>query len=357
MNLETLRRTRSAHFLLKQAQEEIAATMARRDVAPRLDFGQLVLTMSTGGRHDGGNREALQEFARNAGLAFDPQRVTIPFSEFRDLTAAVSGSGGFLVSSETQESVDILRPWSVTARAGVQVETGLQGDQVVPKVTAKSTPAWLPTEGTQITPSTPTLVQIAMTPKSVGSIVNFSRQFAKQANASGFVQRELVRTVGTAFDQAVENGSGAAGQPTGLTLTAGVQTQSGTTLNSGVNTMKQKCASANVNDAAIAFLSTPAVRETLENRERVTGSGRFVWDRETVADRPAYVSTDMPTATMICGDFGNVYVGIWGEAFQFEINPYDTAAFKAGGIQGRIILTCDVAVLHPAGFVLASSIT
>jgi hypothetical protein len=57
------------------------------------------------------------------------------------------------------------------------------GDQAIPKVTAKSTPEWLVTEGTQMTPSQPTLAQIAMTPKQVGAVVNFSRLLAKQTNA------------------------------------------------------------------------------------------------------------------------------------------------------------------------------
>jgi hypothetical protein len=196
------------------------------------------------------------------------------------------------------------------------------GDQAIPKVTAKSTPEWLVTEGTQMTPSQPTLAQIAMTPKQVGAVVNFSRLLAKQTNAERFVRRELMRTVGGALDVAVLNGSGTNGEPTGLLLTEGVQTQSGTTLNhAGTTAMKRMAAAANV------------------------------------ADRPAYVSTDMPTDSMICGDFGNVYVGIWGEAFVLEINPYDPTHFKTGVIQGRIILACDLAVLHAPGFCKSASIT
>jgi hypothetical protein len=121
--------------------------------------------------------------------------------------------------------------------------------------------------------------------------------------------------------------------------------------------MKRKAAEANVGDARIAYISTPAVRELLEGREIVTGSGQFVWQRDQVADRAAYVTTDMPAATMICGDYGNVYVGIWGEAFVLEINPFDPTNFRAGVIQARVLLSCDVAVLYPAGFAVASSIT
>ena len=247
------------------------ARMARREPGPRLNLAQLVLAL--GASSHGENREYLQEYARAAGVNFDSQRPLIPFAAFRDLTATSAPGGGYLVSAETPDAVDILRPWSVTARAGVFIETGLQGDQTVPRVTAKSTPSWLSTETAQLTPSQPTLAQIAMTPKHVGAVINFSRQLAKQANAEGFVKRELMRTVGTALDQAVMNGSGASGQPTGIINTAGIQTQSGTSLNhAGSTSMKQRCATANADDERIAFLSTPAIRELLENRLR-TGNG------------------------------------------------------------------------------------
>jgi hypothetical protein len=121
--------------------------------------------------------------------------------------------------------------------------------------------------------------------------------------------------------------------------------------------MKRKSAEANVTDEAISYLSTPAVRELLEGRERATGGGRFVWDKDQVADRAAYVSTDVPTATMICGDWSLIYLGIWGEGFVLEVNPFDPTGFKTGTIQARMLVTCDVAVLHPSAFVVASSIT
>jgi hypothetical protein len=121
--------------------------------------------------------------------------------------------------------------------------------------------------------------------------------------------------------------------------------------------MKQKSAEANVTDENIKFLSTPAVRQLLETRERATGGVRFVWDKDQIADRPAYVSTDVPSATMICGDFSLVYLGFWGAGLFLEINPNDPTGFKSGIIQARVLVSCDVAVLHPSAFIVASSIT
>ena len=261
------------------------------------------------------------------------------------------------MGTHVKEPVDILRPWSVTARAGMLIETGLAGNLAVPKVSAKTTPSWQSTEATQIAPSQPIVVQIALSPKTVWDVVVFSRQLALQANADRFVGRELLRTIGTALDQGVLSGTGASGQPQGLLNTTGIQTQSGTTLNTGVSTMKQKSAEANVTDENIAFLSTPAVRTLLEGRERATGGGRFVWDQDKVADRRAYVSIDVPTATMVCGDWSLIYLGIWGTGVTLEINPCDHAGFKAGLIQARMLISCDVAVLHPSSFIVATSIT
>ena len=325
-------------------QEEL-----RKPKHPKLSLSRVVLGLSRG-ELNGEDRECLQETARRNNQVFDPLR---PFLEFRDLLAAAS----YLKQTEVRATIDILRQFSVTNQAGVLIESGLTGDMAFPKVTVKSSPAWLNTETAQISPSTPTLSQIALTPKQVGALIVFSRQLSKQANADRFVGRELLRTIGGAVDQAVINGSGASGQPLGILNTVGLQAQSGTTLNAGTATMKRKSAEANVTDESITFLSTPAVRELLEGRERATGGGRFVWDKDQVADRRALVSTDVPTATMLCGDFALVYFGIWGQGFVLEINPYDTAGFKAGLIQGRMLVSCDVAVLHPSAFVVATSIT
>jgi HK97 family phage major capsid protein len=349
--LDSLNKYHRSQFQLLQDADRAAAHVSRK--TPTLNLDRLFHDLSRG-HLAGENQEALQESARRDGVTFDPVR---PYISFRDLSVAVGASGGFFKQVDTQESIDILRPWSVMARAGIQIEFGLVGDQLIPKVTAKTTPNWLPTEATTGTASTPQLSQIALTPKNVIGSLNYSRQFSKQANAPQFAGRELLRTVGTAIDQAVLNGSGVSGQPTGIIGTAGVQTQSGTTLNAGCATMKRKSAEANVTDESISFLSTPAVRELLEGREKATGGGKFVWDKDLVADRAAYVSTDVPTAVMLCGDFSLIYVCFWGAGLVLEINPYEQNNFRAGIIQARVLVSCDVAVLHPPAFIVASSIT
>lgn len=190
----------------------------------------------------------------------------------------------------------------------------------------------------------------------MGTLIDFSRQLSIQANAERFVRRELMGTIGTAVDQAILNGSGAE-QPTGILSTAGVSTETGTSFaQANAASMKRKVSDANANDDDIAFIGVPSVRELLEKRERATGLG-FIWDKDQVASRPAFVSTDVPSATMICGAWPLIWLGIWGSGFIVEINPYDSSGFKTGMIQARILVSLDVAVLHPAAFCVSSSIT
>ena len=84
---------------------------------------------------------------------------------------------------------------------------------------------------------------------------------------------------------------------------------------------------------------------------------KAVIQADKVADRPAFVSTDVPADTMVCGDYGNVSLGVWGEGFTMEINPYDPSNFQAGINQARIIVSTDVAVPQATGFCVAASIT
>jgi hypothetical protein len=46
-----------------------------------------------------------------------------------------------------------------------------------------------------------------------------------------------------------------------------------------------------------------------------------------------------------------------GPGFELESNPYDTTGFKAGIVQYRCLVSCDVAVRLPGAFVAATSIT
>ena len=328
-----------------------------RELGGTFSFRRLIANMASGGA-SGLEAEVLQEVARSAGQSFNPNNVTIPWALFaRDLTVAASSAGGYLVGSDVGEAIDVLRPWSVTARAGLTVFERLRENVALPRTTGKVTAQWNPTEATAATESTPTTGSITLSPKTASTYMELSGLFLKQTGSTGenYARRELLKTVGSLVDAAVLNGSGSAGQPTGLLNTAGIGSQSGTSLSwTGVANMKETVATANARDEGIAYIATPAVRELLEGREKFTGAGP-VWNGDDVGGRRGYVTTDLPAATMVAGDWSDVILALWGPGLQVEVNPF--AGFTAGIIGMRCLISCDVGIQHPGAFCAASSIT
>ncbi len=309
----------------------------------------------------GAEREWAQETARLVpGRNFDPHRLFIPFSAFRrDLNVASAGAGGYLVDAATLPARDILRPWSVTLQGGVTVAESLMSDAIIPQTTTEPTIVWASSETAEATPSTPMLAQAAMTPKNAIGVIQASRQFMRQADPESWIRRLFLRAGGKIVDTAVMDGSGASGELEGVLQSQGLNTQSGTSLAwAGVLAMKRAAADKNAMDGTISFISTPTVRELLEARERATGGGTFIWEDNQIAGAPAFATTLMPAGTMLSGPMGEITLGLWGGGLQIEINPYDPVGFKAGIVQIRVIVSCDVAITCNRGaFTKAESIT
>jgi hypothetical protein len=330
----------------------------------RFSLARVILNMA-GGQLDGDDRKLLERCATLAGSLNpnDPQRVFIPWEmlkrDQRDLTSASAGSAGYLVASSYGAARDVLRGWSVAVGAGITVIDALGGDVVIPRVLTSPNAYALPTEGAAITESQPVLGQSVLSAKNLACFCEFSRQLAKQANAEALIRMVMLSALGMFLDRQILNGSGASGELMGIFNTAGVQTQSGTTLaHAGTTTMKKLSGEAGAMDKDLAFVSTPAVRQLLENRERATGNAGFVWQRGEVADVPAFASRECPSASMLTGPWPSVILGHWGPpGVVLEINPYDPAGFKAGIIQARMILTADMGVMYPSAFVKSTSIT
>lgn len=311
------------------------------------------------GLRAGVEAEVCQEAARAAGLVYDLNRPVTPWSALvpqrRD--AAVSGSGGFLVETPVLDAIDTLRPWSVSVRAGISVVPNLKGNTIFPRTTGNVTGYWVSTEDSAVTATAPTLQQLALAPHTAGALVNVSRLLLRQSTQTEpYIRRELLRTIGTTIDHAVLNGAGSA-EPLGVLNVTGIGATSGTSLDwSDVLAMQKTVAEADTDDAVVSFIGTPAVRALLSARERATGSG-FIWDNGRVAGRPGYVTSDMPSAALICGAWPELLLGLWGPGVELAINPHDPTAFTKGIVQVRCLVSCDVGVAHPPAFNAATAVT
>lgn len=286
-------------------------------------------------------------------------RHKIPYRDLRDLTSSVAGAGGYTVATAVRDALNPLPPEAVTAQAGVLVEVLPipAGPSIQPAWDTIPSFQWLPTEGSPLTNATPALRAVATALKLGGAYVKVSHQLDRQSNAVESLRSLLRRIAAIGVDQGFLNGAGVSGAPLGLLNTAGLTSQSGTSLAwSGICTMEEAVALKDAEDSRLVWVAHPTVRKLLRQRETITGGGRPVWEGNTVAGHRALVSTNMPSASLLVGDFSNSTVLLWG-GIEVLVNPYSTTGFQQGTIELAVFVAMDVAVNFPAAFAKSTAIT
>jgi HK97 family phage major capsid protein/HK97 family phage prohead protease len=315
--------------------------------------------------------ECSKAVAQKRGIVADPRKFYVPFEVLqrpipgggrRDLTVATAGAGGYLVETENQGFIEILRNRSVCFRMGARRLSGLVGSVTIPRQSVAGTAYWLANEATDITESQQTFVQVALSPKNVGAYTEISRQLLLQSSpaAEGIVNDDLAQVVAIAADLAGLEGSGSAGQPTGISATSGIGSVSGTTLAAaGVLEFQSDVAANNVIPAMGGYVTTPAVAAGLMVKPELPSTGtERLWKGSlydgSLFDQRAMTSNQLTAASMIYGDWQELVIAEWG-SLEVEVNPY--ANFKAGIVGVRAIYSLDVGVRRPFAFSRATSIT
>jgi hypothetical protein len=306
--------------------------------------------------------EMLEEAAQRAGKIATSNSMVLPFellaaSHRRDLTSAgTSGSNYLVPSDQVQAAIDVLRPWSVTAKAGVRMLPGLHGNASIPRTTSTITGQWLPSENDPVTASQPVVGSVSLTPRVAVALAAYSQLMKAAApSVDAYLARDLSRSIGTMLDRAVLIGNGLA-EPQGIAATNGIVTASGTSLSwATIQTVIETLAGADINESTLAFIGSPSVRRILSQRVRLTGGSIPIWNNAEVAGFGAHVTTGTAANSMTVGAFDGVTVGIWGDALELAADP--VTFFKSGVTQFRCWLTADVAVAAPGSFAVIPSIT
>lgn len=282
----------------------------------------------------------------------------------RDLTVGTPTAGGNLVATnlEPQNFIDLLRARSVAAQLGMTMLPGLVGNVAIPKLTGAATAYWLANEATAITESQQTVGQLAMAPKTLGAYTELSRLLMLQSTpaAEQMVMQDFARVMALAIDLAVFEGSGASGQPSGISVTAGIGSVTGTSLDlAKAIEFQTDLATGNALATNCAYVTTPAVAGLLMGRARIASTDSLTLWRGNVLDGQiegfrATTTTQVTAASMVFGDFSQVVLGEWG-MLEIALNPYASFASAITGI--RAIQSVDVGIRQAAAFSRATSIT
>lgn len=234
----------------------------------------------------------------------------------------------------------------------------------IPRIGATANYYWLATEATATTESQQTFTNVAMSPKTIASYTEVSRQLLLQANpdVEDVTMSDHAAILGVGLNTAVVFGPGGT-QPAGIAngASANVNTVVGTT--ASYDTVlefqdKVLTASAMTNAAACAYLGPTAIARKLGNRQEFTGTDATLWQGNlaegTIAGFPAYSSEIMPANYLLFGDWSTCMVAEWG-VLSLEVNPF--ANFQAGIVGLRAMYSVDCAFRHKQSWSLSTNVT
>ena len=270
----------------------------------------------------------------------------------RDLTVGTATAGGNLVATDLLAGsfIDILRNRMAIMQAGTTVLSGLTGNISIPRQTAASTAYWVG-EGSAPTESQQAFDQVNMSPKTLGGFTDFSRKTLLQASidVEQFVRNDLAKVLALELDRAGIYGSGSSNQPTGLTETTGIGTQTITTYGTFAEYigMETDVASANADAGALKYIVNAAARGALKSTEKATNTAQFVWEGNEINGYPAIVSNQLANNDVLFGDFSQLVLGTWS-GVDLTVDPY--AGATSGNVRVIALQDVDFAVKQPGAF-------
>jgi len=276
----------------------------------------------------------------------------------RGMSKGVAGKGGELVETELRldQFVDILRNKTVIARLGARMLGGLVGDLDLPKKVNGSNFYWLG-EGENVTPSDFDLTTIPMTPKTIAGAIPVTRKLRKQAAKSveAMIISDLIDGIAVAIDLAILSGSGTGAEPLGLLNQTGVPaiTYPATGMDF-INAvlMETTAAGYNVDEGALAYLTSIAQRGAAKTKQVFDGTGERVWNSANeVNGHKALATNQMPADKWVYGDFSQIVVGMWG-VLDLKPDPYALAG--SDGLMLRVFQDVDTAIRRKEAFCIGN---
>jgi len=284
----------------------------------------------------------------------------------RTLMAGTPSAAGNLIATDllTGSYIDLLRNAMVLPGMGTRFLTGLVGNIAIPRLSGSATTHWV-AENVAPAESNLSVLQVTMSPRTLGAWSEISRKLLLQSSldVEAMVQGDLAQVMGLAIQQACINGTGAAGQPSGL-LTRITPSVVG-----GVNglapnwqhmiDLETNVATANADVGAMGYLTNARVRGRLKSTSKVTGQNGFIWENGTtpVNGYSAAVTNAVPSnltrgtgtnlSAIIFGNFSDLVIGMWG-TLDLTVDPYTSST--TGAVRLIALQEVDVAVRHVESF-------
>lgn len=254
---------------------------------------------------------------------------------------------------------------------GAEVLTGLVGNISIPKG-GSITGGWISSEGGNAAKKNPTFGQITAEPHTYGAYVDITRKLLLQSsvNVQAKVLEWLMYACANGLETAAFQGSGMAGQPTGLcTALTGTAWSNAPTFDKIVDLIAATKI-ANSYKPSMKFVGNSGVwaklaktrdyevltdgAETPKNVGAIGGSVRLL-DTATnkVIGRDFVEANLMPNAKLLFGDFTQLTVCLWSGT-DIVVDPY--ANDTNGGLRLVALQDSDILIKRPESFGLATGV-
>jgi HK97 family phage major capsid protein len=351
-----------ASFLEEQERRMVTGSTAesrdRDNMEGRVSILRVLQAQTEGRSLSGAEAEYAKETERRTGRK--AEGIFVPLSAF-ETRVNTTTSAGELVPTDHREYISPLRNALLARRLGVRVLSGLRGNVTVPKHGTGLSVGWV-AEGGNVPDSDMTFDPVTLAPKHAGGKTEMSRQLIQQSSpdVEQLVRDDLAFAIAKALDSAMILGGGT-NEPVGVLSTVGIQTANLATLNwLNIHEMIEK---ADLENAPVSsWLTHPEAKTKLATTLKASGIAGYLLEGGRMADMPLFSTNQVPkkagspaTGRVILGDWSQVMLGIWSE-IDLLVNPYAEPAYSRGGVNVRVMSTCDVAVRHPAAFVVADDL-
>jgi HK97 family phage major capsid protein len=299
--------------------------------------------------------DQLQRAPNGFYIPYEMQHNQQPrYEDKRVMTVGTDSLGGYMKATEVLASsfIDLLRANVLLGRLNARFLPGLVGDVDIPRLDGGVAFNWV-TEDADATPDDATLGVVALAPKTVVGEVPISRRLLKQSTPSveQMLMDDMAKGAALAIDLAGFSGTGAAGQPTGITVAAGVGTSTitvpGNPDRDEMIDFETDVLTANALMGTLAYVTTAPVQGLMKNKNIDTGSGKFLMEGGQVNGYDVHISTQLAANTIIFGNYEDVIIGLWGV---LDVEPDRAEKAAAGGLVLRVFQDVDIGIRHAGSF-------
>lgn len=346
-------------------------------ICKQYDFSAMLRAFCNPGAGGSFEAEISQDYNMRSGRS-PKGEMTIPdFVLCRALTGKtnvagqITGNGSALVGNDViwEGYTQALAARTVLGKAGITVVSGLVGDAAIPKDSAVQA-SWMQYENSDAPQVEPTFSHISATPHTCAAHCEFTRRLSLQSGVpfSGLIAEIITNAIARGIEKAAFDGTGANGQPTGLSNTTGIQTVSlsATPTKAQLVSMWQKVFEQNVHGVRCAYIGGAGMKGTLcqtldihtitsGTGEAVTtvggvSSGKYLCDNGKVEGYDYLTTNLVANKTLWFGDWENLMLCTWS-GVDLLIDKYTLST--SGAIRITALQDVDIVARHPEAFVKA----